>query len=181
MEVGEDAPAREPLRLRVYDFIQRNPGCHILQMARHFRLTHPTVMYHLGVLHRQGLVVSDLVGKRRAHFDARCRYTAWEREVLAVLAVGEPLAILHRVAAQPGTFPRELARDLDVSENAIKRHVPNLLRLNLLQCEEGAFRRRLWVSPTLRRRGPALLARLPPGAPQASHLGVLTAPPREIL
>lgn len=166
-----------PLRMRMYDYIQRNPACHILEMAHHFQLSHPTVMYHLSVLTRQGLVQSAIVGKRRTHFDVRARYTAWEREVLALLALDEPRALLLRVVERPGTYPRELARDVPMSETTIKRHVPELLRLHLVQAEEANFRRRLWVAPTFRRRAPLLLAKLPPESVAASTLRVASAEP----
>lgn len=150
-----------PLRMRMYDYIQRHPACHILEMAHHFKLSHPTVMYHLSVMTRQGLLISAIVGKRRAHFDVRARYTAWEREALAFLVVDEPRALLMRIIERPGTFPRELSRDLAFSETTVKRHVPELLRLHMVQAEEANFRRRLWVTPGFRRRAASLLAKLP--------------------
>lgn len=166
-----------PVRMRMYGYIQRNPGAHILEMAHHFGFAHPTVMYHLGLLEGDGLVLSLLWGKRRTHFDARARFSPWEMEVLAVLALDEACAILERVAASPGTFPRELARDLAVSETTVKRYVPALLRLHALQEESASFRRRLWLSPGFRRRGRALLAKLPADARPRARLAALCVEP----
>ena len=162
-----------PLRMQMYDYIQRNPAAHILEMAERFSLTHPTVMYHLGVLEDEGYVLSTLWGKRRVHFDTQGHFTLWEREILAILALDEARAILEHVATHPGAFPRQIARELGISETTVKRYVPELLRLYALQEEEGSFRRRLWVSQSFRRRGANLLQKLPQDATARHHLEAL--------
>ena len=164
---------RGPVRIRMYAYVQRHPATHILEVAHEFGFSHPTVMYHLRVLEDEGYVESLLWGKRRVHFDARARFSSWEREVLAILAIDEARAILERIAASPGTYPRELARDLACSETTVKRYLPHLLRLHALVEEQASFRRRLWVSPTFHRRGAALLQKLPPDARGRDRLAAL--------
>lgn len=164
-----------PLRLQMYDHIQRNPAAHILEMAERFRLTHPTVMYHLGLLEDEGYVVSTLWGKRRVHFDSQAHFTLWEREILAILALEEARRILEHVATHPGAFPRAIARELSLSETTVKRYVPELLRLHALQEEQGSFRRRLWLSASFRKRGKALLEKLPADARARHSLAALLA------
>lgn len=166
--------AREvPLRMQMYDYIQKHPAAHILEMAEAFGLTHPTVMYHLAVLDDEGYILSTLWGKRRVHFDTQGHFTVWEREVLAILALDEARAILEHVATHPGTFPREIARELGISETTVKRYIPELLRLHAVQEEEGSFRRRLRLSRSFRKRGQALLEKLPADARPAPHLRAL--------
>lgn len=164
-----------PLRLQIYDYIQRNPAAHILEMADRFSLTHPTVMYHLGLLEDEGYVVSTIWGKRRVHFDTQAHFNLWERETLAILALDEARAILEHVATHPGAFPRQIARELGVSETTVKRYVPELLRLHAVQEEQGSFRRRLWLSPSFRKRGRALADKLPRDAKARVHLEALLA------
>lgn len=176
---GPVVDAREtekvPLRMQMYDYIQRNPAAHILEIAERFELTHPTVMYHLGVLEDEGYVLSTLWGKRRVHFDTQGHFTLWEREILAILALQEARAILEHVATHPGAFPRQIARELGISETTVKRYVPELLRLYVLQEEEGSFRRRLWVSASFKRRAANLLQKLPHDARPRPHLEALVA------
>jgi predicted transcriptional regulator len=167
------APREVPLRMQMYDYIQRHPAAHILEMAEAFELTHPTVMYHLAVLDDEGYVLSTLWGKRRVHFDTQGHFTVWEREILAILALDEARSILEHVATHPGTFPREIARELGVSETTVKRYIPELLRLHALQEEEGSFRRRLRVSRTFKKRGAALLQKLPADARPSPYLEAL--------
>jgi predicted transcriptional regulator len=166
---------KPPLRMQMYDYIQRNPAAHILEIAEKFELTHPTVMYHLSVLEDEGYVLSTLWGKRRVHFDTQGHFTLWEREILAILALTEARAILEFVATHPGAFPRQIARELGVSETTVKRYVPELLRLYVLQEEEGSFRRRLWVSASFKRRAANLLQKLPHDARAGPHLAALTS------
>lgn len=179
MDLRVEAAAKEetkvPLRMQMYDYIQRNPAAHILEMAERFALTHPTVMYHLGVLEDEGYVLSTIWGKRRVHFDTQGHFTLWEREILAILALDEARAILEHVATHPGAFPRQIARELGVSETTVKRYVPELLRLYVLQEEEGSFRRRLWLSASFKRRAANLLAKLPADARPTHHLVALVA------
>lgn len=158
---ASDTATKTPLRMLMYDYIQRHPAAHILEMAEAFKLTHPTVMYHLAVLDDEGYILSTLWGKRRVHFDTQGHFTVWEREILAILALDEARSILDYVATHPGTFPREIARELRISETTVKRYVPELLRLHALQEEEGGFRRRLRVSRAFKKRGISLLEKLP--------------------
>jgi predicted transcriptional regulator len=164
---------KTPLRLQMYEYVQRNPAAHILEMADHFELTHPTVMYHLSLLQDEGYVLSTIWGKRRVHFDTQGHFTLWEREILAILALEEARMILEHVATHPGAFPRQIARELGISETTVKRYVPELLRLYALQEEEGSFRRRLWVSASFRRRAANLRAKLPHDARPHPHLEAL--------
>lgn len=166
---------KTPLRMQMYDYIQRNPAAHILEMSEKFELTHPTVMYHLSVLEDEGYVLSTLWGKRRVHFDTQGHFTLWEREILAILALNEARSILEHVAMHPGAFPRQIARELGISETTVKRYVPELLRLYVLQEEEGSFRRRLWVSASFRRRAANLLQKLPHDARAGPHLKALVS------
>lgn len=158
---ASETQSKTPLRMQMYDYIQRHPAAHILEMADVFQLTHPTVMYHLAVLDDEGYILSALWGKRRVHFDTQGHFTIWEREILAILALEEARSILEYVAGHPGTFPREIARELRISETTVKRYVPELLRLHALQEEEGGFRRRLRVSRAFKKRGQTLLEKLP--------------------
>jgi len=154
--------------MQMYDYIQNHPAAHILEMAQRFDLTHPTVMYHLGVMEDEGYVVSSIWGKRRVHFDTQAHFNLWERELLAMLAIKEARAILEHVASHPGAFPRQIARELGISETTVKRYVPEFLRIYVFQEEQGSFRRRLWLSASFRRRGARLLERMPADA-AATH------------
>lgn len=172
---AEAVPQTTPLRMQMYDYVQRHPAAHILEMADHFKLTHPTVMYHLGLLEDEGYILSTLWGKRRVHFDTQGHFTLWEREILAVLALTEARAILEHVATHPGAFPRQIARELGVSETTVKRYVPELLRLHVFQEEQGSFRRRLWLSPGFRKRARNLLEKIPADATARHHLEAILA------
>ncbi len=172
-ELDVETQPAAPLRMQMYEYIQSNPAAHILEMADVFQLTHPTVMYHLSLLEDEGYVLSTLWGKRRVHFDTQAHFTLWEREVLAILAINEARAILERVATHPGTFPREIARELGISETTVKRYVPELLRLHVLQEEEGSFRRRLRLSRVFRRRAALLKQKLAADARPVVHLDAL--------
>jgi predicted transcriptional regulator len=167
---AEQSQTKAPLRMQMYDYIQRHPAAHILEMAEAFHLTHPTVMYHLAVLDDEGYILSTIWGKRRVHFDTQGHFTVWEREILAILALDEARSILEHVATHPGTFPREIARELRISETTVKRYIPELLRLHVLQEEEGSFRRRLRVSRSFKKRGLALLEKMPADARPGPYL-----------
>lgn len=171
--IQAQVPGAAPLRTQMYEYIQQHPAAHILEMADVFKLTHPTVMYHLSLLEDEGYILSTLWGKRRVHFDTQGHFTLWEREVLAVFAIKEARAILEHVATHPGTFPREIARELGISETTVKRYVPEFLRLHVLQEEEGSFRRRLRLSRVFRRRGGVLLGKLPGDAAPRVHFEAL--------
>jgi DNA-binding MarR family transcriptional regulator len=131
-----------------------------LELAEALKLSHPTILYHIGVLQDEGYVQTAEWGKRRCMFDTQAHFTAWERGFLMLLD-SEAGRVFEYVSAHPGTFPREIARRLGVSETTVKRAVPELLRLGLLR-EERAFRKRLHVNGDFLDRAEALAARMPP-------------------
>lgn len=168
------SPPEDNLRMRIYQYIREHPAAHILEIATAFDLTHPTVMYHLELLEDEGYLVSSIWGKRRVHFDTQAHFNAWEREVLALLAQNEARAIVEHVAAQPGTFPREIAKVLGISDTTVKRYVPEILRLGMVTEEEG-FRRRLSLSKSFEKRAGELLTKIPAGL--TAHERIVTLVP----
>lgn len=159
--------------MQIYDYIRAHPAAHILEIAQAFDITHPTVMYHLELLQDEGYVLSSIWGKRRVHFDTAAHLTAWEREILAMLAVDEARAIVELIAARPGTFPREIAQQLGVSDTTVKRYVPEALRLGIISEIEGGFRRRVAISRTFVKRATALAEKVPERSLAAHRLAVL--------
>lgn len=151
----------EGLRRRLYEYVQAHPGAHILEMADALQLSHPTVLYHLRILEDEGYVQSAAGGKRRCAFDTQAHFNAWEREVLMLLQ-SEAGRVFEYVAEHPGSFPRELAARLGISETTVKRAVPELLRLGLV-AEETGFRRRLRLASSFADDVAPILARLAPG------------------
>ncbi len=161
------------LRMQIHAYVRGHPAAHILGIAQAFDLTHPTVMYHLELLTDEGYIVSSLWGKRRVHFDTAAHFTSWEREVLALLAVDEARAIVEFIAARPGTYPREIAQTLGVSDTTVKRYVPELLRLNAIAEVDGGFRRRLALSRSFSKRAAQLAEKIPTGSVAGERLGTL--------
>ena len=167
--------AVESLRTRIYRYVQGHPATHILEIAAAFRLAHPTVMYHLRILEDEGYVISSTFGKRRAVYDTAAHFSAWEREILALLHMPEAWSIVEYVATHPGSFPREIAERLGISETTAKKYTPELMRLGVVDAETG-FRRRMRLSPGFVERGVRLVQRLAPDLAVAHRLlGVLPA------
>lgn len=159
----------EDLRTRIHRYVQAHPATHILEIAAAFRLAHPTVMYHLRILEDEGYVLSSTFGKRRAVYDTGAHFTAWEREILALLNMQEAWGIVEFVASHPGAFPREIADRLGISETTAKKYTPELVRLGVVDAAAG-FRRRLTLSDAFVAKSQKLLARLADGSPAAHRL-----------
>ncbi|MHB8586172.1 MAG: winged helix-turn-helix transcriptional regulator [Thermoplasmatota archaeon] len=151
----------EGLRARIYEWVQGHPGVHVLELAEALQLSHPTILYHLRILEDEGYVQTVVAGKRRCVFDTQGHFNSWERDVLVALQ-SEAGRVLELVLEQPGTFPRELAHTLGVSLTTVKRALPELTRLHLIQASTG-FRKRLSVDATFLDRAPSLLQKLPAG------------------
>lgn len=165
--MSNEAPS---LRMQIHEYIREHPAAHILEIAQAFDLTHPTVMYHLDLLADEGYIVSSLWGKRRAHYDTAAHFAAWEREILAVLAIDEARSIAEFIAARPGTYPREIAQKLGISDTTVKRYVPELLRLGVISEIDGGFRRRLAIAKGFAKRGGQLLQKVPESSNSVDRL-----------
>ena len=70
--------------IRVLQYIQENPGCHLRQIKRELDMSMGTIQYHLNLLDKQGKVSSERQNLHKYYFPIGL-FEQNERDVLKIL------------------------------------------------------------------------------------------------
>lgn len=117
--------------------IRADPGVTAPQLQALTAVGWSTVVYHLGVLERHGLVSSFLDGRHRRFFPVEA-VDASARSRLSLLKNARTRGLYETIVEEPGVGFKELARHVGISRPAVYWHVDRLAKAGLVgQDREG--------------------------------------------
>src|SRR3990172_8841814 len=76
-------------RRRIYEYLTANPGVHLRRIGQALGMSTGMLSYHLGVMEKQGLLLSEAARHRRRYYLAQS-YREEQRRVVALLRGGGP-------------------------------------------------------------------------------------------
>lgn len=128
-----------PTRRRVYDLVRARPGLHLLGIVEALGAGRNTVLYHLRVLERGGLVTHVALRKfRRYYVTGTVPSGALRGE--AELQGGSARAVYGTVQAEPGLTLADIGQRVGLSREAVRRTVDRLAAAGLLEKhQDGHF------------------------------------------
>lgn len=118
------------LRLLLYEYVKENPGAAFGQIRSMFGLQNGVAAHHLGVLERQGFLLSRSKGRHRWFYPA-ANVSLWKELPLSPLQS----SILETVRRVPGIGVREMSRAMDRRASSIGDNVKALVHEGLLRTE----------------------------------------------
>lgn len=119
-------------RERLHSLIQKNPGISSSKLKKETGLGWGTIVYHLAVMEREGLVASRIEGRHRRFFVAD-EVAPSERASLAVLANERTHECYTRLIDAPGLATGELAHQIGVSTPGAVWHLKRLEENGLVE------------------------------------------------
>ncbi|HID73673.1 MAG TPA: winged helix-turn-helix transcriptional regulator, partial [Thermoplasmata archaeon] len=119
--------------------LERNPGLSLGSLIENVGDSRSTVMYHLRVLEKEGLVRSTREGRAR-------RYFPESMPVRPTIDLEE--AIIETIARNPGVDITHVANELGTSKQLVSYHVQKLSRSSRLWAERDGRRKRLFPRET---------------------------------
>ncbi len=126
-----------PLRKKIYEIICELPGSYFYELADVLATPPGTLLWHLKVLQKSGLVGSTKYGGKRVFYPKLLRSIEVEKAFI-VLKSENARNIFKEVVNNPGIFQLELARALDVHHDTVKHHCDRLADAGLLEAfKEG--------------------------------------------
>jgi predicted transcriptional regulator len=144
----EEAVLSHGTRDRLFQTVRTRPGVSPQELVETHSASWSTVMYHLRVLERHGLVIAVRDGRHRRYFEAASGRWANGRK-LAMAAMCNPTTaeLARMVHAEPGIVQRRLATRLNLAPSSVSWHIRRLERVALVERQRDGHRVRLVPGP----------------------------------
>ena len=135
----QTSEAQDTTRQSILDYITAHPGVHLRQICRDLGLGMGNVQYHIDRLERDRRISSMRRGLYRFFYPATL-FGDRQREVLSVLSLDTPRALLLNIIEKPESSQEELATAIEVSQPTVSWHLKRLVNLGILQREQTGRR-----------------------------------------
>ncbi len=131
-------------RRRIYEEIVLNPGLHFRELQSRLNLPTGVLEYHLGVLEREGIIVSKFDGRYRRLFP-NTTMTREERKIMGALRskIGRQIVIF---LIEHGKMRHsDLAANLNLSPSTLSYHLTKLIKSGIIAFESSGRERFYYV------------------------------------
>ena len=126
--------------IRVLQYIQENPGCHLRKIKRELDMSMGTIQYHLILLEKQGKVSSERQNLHKYYFPIGL-FEQNEKDILKILNQETAREILLVILEQKPT-QTDIANIIKISGASVNWHIKRLVELGLiLEQKDGKFKR----------------------------------------
>jgi len=113
-------------RRRIYEYLTANPGVHLRRIGQALGMSTGMLSYHLGVMEKQGLLLSEAARHRRRYYLAQS-YREEQRRVVALLRERVPRTVLVDLAMQGVRTFADLLRITGVTKSTLSYHLAKLV------------------------------------------------------
>jgi DNA-binding transcriptional ArsR family regulator len=137
-----------PLRDDILHVVQTTPGISASDLGRRLECGWGTLVYHITVLERMGLVSSAREGRHKRFF-AQGRINYSDKGAVALLANPAARTILDAIRHHPGIIQKELGERLGLAAGTISWHIERLTGEGLVLKEEDGRAVRYFPSERL--------------------------------
>lgn len=126
--------------IRVLQYIQENPGCHLRKIKRELDMSMGTIQYHLILLEKQGKISSERHNLHKYYFPIGL-FEQNEKDILKILNQETAREILMLILEKNPT-QTDIAKILKISSASVNWHIKRLVELGLvLEQKDGKFKR----------------------------------------
>lgn len=119
-------------RTVIFNFIRDNPGFHFRAIADALKMPIGVLEYHLGLLIGGGLVSEHQDGRFKRYFEAK-KFTETEMKIISVLRHRVSGMILMALLRRPSTRHKDLAKQVNVSSQALSWQMKRLENMKLVR------------------------------------------------
>jgi predicted transcriptional regulator len=126
--------------IRVLQYIQENPGCHLRQIKRELDMSMGTIQYHLNLLDKQGKVSSERQNLHKYYFPIGL-FEQNEKDILKILNQETAREILMLILEKNPT-QTDIANIIKISSASVNWHIQRLVELGLILVhKDGKFKK----------------------------------------
>jgi len=123
------------IRLRIYDYIRKNPGVHYSDIANETGINRGTLRYHLAILKMQKVIVPYKTRGRIHYFLNESTYGEKEKVALAALKNEKHRRIISEILSSGQITHGKLAENIGVSAPTINWHIRHLKEEGIVRAD----------------------------------------------
>lgn len=132
------------IRRQLLRAVERFPGLHLRELARHAETSEALASYHLQALAEGGHIESRVEGQNLRFFPKNVASPPEaDRELLGLLRRPIPLQIAVLLIEQGTARNQDLAKRLHLAKSTVSYHVTNLVATGLLEHDDATGETRL--------------------------------------
>jgi len=126
--------------IKVLQYIQNNPGCHLRQVKRELTMSMGTIQYHLNLLEKNGRISSERRNLYKHYFPIGL-FEQNEKDILKILNQETAREILMIILEKKPT-QTDIANIIQISSASVNWHIRRLVDFGLiLEQKDGKFKR----------------------------------------
>lgn len=126
-----------PRRLKIFNFIRKNPGLHFRELLRKTSMARGTLDYHIRRMESAGLLKAVPEKDRIHYFTAESQYSAEEETLIIAMENDSQRKIIKQIYLNRGARTEELADELGLSRVTIYTHVKHLKNLGIVRSKRA--------------------------------------------
>ncbi|OGS49415.1 MAG: hypothetical protein A3K68_02145 [Euryarchaeota archaeon RBG_16_68_13] len=136
----EDEILAVETRRNLYEFVRKNPGFHLREIARTLGLSITLVDYHLRFLEKHDLVAASMDGEYKRYYPrsmpgdsgGRPALSDAEKQILALLRQPVPFRILAFLMEREAASHKEILGGVPVSASTLSHHLKKMQTTKVL-------------------------------------------------
>jgi len=127
--------------VKVLQFIQNNPGCHMRYIKREVEMSMGTIQYHLNLLEKQGKIISEKQNFHKYYFPVGL-FVQHQREILKILNQETAREIIMIILEKTNPTQAEIARHVGIAPASINWHLKRIEETGIIEhIQEGKFKK----------------------------------------
>ncbi len=138
-------PLGNEIRLRLLEYVKKNPGVRFVNIVRETSINRGTALYHLGVLEYFDMITRFKSGGSTLYFQNSGMYS--NREKVVSLALQEPTQrhIIDFLSKNEGATRGDIAKALGLSGSTITWHTAVLKKYAIVQAEKDGAKKKHYL------------------------------------
>jgi len=126
---------------KMLQYIQANPGSHLREIKRSLDMAMGTVQYHLGLLEKQGKIISERQNFRKSYFPVGL-FAKNQRILLKIIKQDTAREILLFIVEQKNPTQQEIVNKIQISAASVTWHLDRLKKIDIInELRDGKFKR----------------------------------------
>src|SRR5437762_13701095 len=135
-------------RKDLYDFVRRNPGFHLRELARALNLSITIADYRLRFLERHDLITSSMDGEYTRFYpgstpgiaDSRSSLTEADRQILGFLRQPVPLRVMNFLMERQDATHKSILEQVPVAPSTLSHHLKKMQAAGIIDRAESKDR-----------------------------------------
>lgn len=114
------------IRLKILDYIKKNPGVSFSVISREINVNRGTLSYHLKTLKTYHKInISEYRGRKR-YFENHSKFSDDEQRILNQLKKDMPRKIIKILIKHPGASRKDISGELGISDQTVSWYMKHL-------------------------------------------------------